>query len=1056
MKAIKTILILAILAVIIVVGGVSAFIAFADPNDFKEQITEKVFEKTGRALTLEGDLEWAVWPKIKLKAGPLTLSNAPGFGDEPFLAVEEFQIAVATLPLLKKQVEMDTVKLYGARINLASNAEGVTNWSDLAGSDGEEQKSSGDIATIALGGVDIKDATVTWRDAENGQNIDINNLNVNTGALAFGDPIAFEMSLGALANQPAIDSDLSLGGTVSYDLGDEKYHVEPLKLEVVMRGKNLPGGTATLRTSAIVDVDLDAGVARVSQLTLSGLGTELSGEIEAIDIESEAPGARGAITLKGDDLALIFKVFELPVAKQIGRLKDRSFNLTTQFDANMQSGDVSVPKLEGAMLGATFNASLEAARANTDKPAAKGNLSAKGPDLPSLLAVIGQFQGMEPKTLENLVKVLGKAKNKGFDLQASFDADMKSGQINLPTLEAHLLGNSISGNVASAATSGDKAALTGSINASGPDLPALLAIAATFQGADSGLHEMSKSLSSAPNRAFSLNSSFATDANKGSVDLPQLSATGLGLVIDGKLNGRNMDNDKGTIDGRLTIKGDKVGPLLTALGQKDLAKSINALNVDAGITGTMTDMTLSPLTLVAKVKGAGQKQPVELKLTAGTARANLDKETLTVSDLSLTGLGMNVKGNLDATKIKTEPAFKGKLNIPIFNLRSVLTKLNQKLPPMADSKALSAFALKTAFSGTSKSIALNELTMVLDQSTLKGDLEIADFEGPDVRFGIGIDQINADAYMAPPQKGNARPITPAAAAAGATQLPVEMLRKLKIKGELIVGKLQISGATMQNVKFSINAAGGSIKINPVAASLYNGSYNGVIDLNATQNVPRLGINTKLTGVNIEPLLFDMTGDRSLSGIANLTTNLSSTGNNTDALKRNLSGPLTFLVQNGVYRGIDVAAMLAQVEVMVESKRPGSVQKGGETTFQTLGGTINFQNGVGANNDLLLDGSGFKITGNGIVANLHNDTMKYDALVSVDSGTSQRGESTYNLGGYSVPIRCRGKLGADACIPDIGDIVAEIAKGAITKEIGKTLEDAIGGDAGEALKKLFKF
>ena len=1056
MKALKFIVVLAILLVIIVVGGVAAFVAFSDPNDFKEQIAAQVLAKTGRALTLEGELEWAFWPKIKLKAGPLALRNAPGFSDEPFLAAQELQIAVATLPLLKNQIEMDTVKLYGARINLAANADGVTNWADLIG-DTEEQKSSGDIATIALGGVDIQDATITWRNAASGQNIDISRLNISTGALAFGDPIAFEMSLGAVANQPALDSDVSLVGTVSYDLGDEKYHVEPLNLEVVMRGKTLPGGTATLKTSAIVDVDLDKGVARISQLALSGLGTELSGDIEAIDIESEAPGARGALALKGNDLALIFNALELPVAKQISKLKQRGFNFTTEFDANMQSGNVSIPKLEGAMLGADLNATLEAERANTDKPAAKGNIAATGPDLPSLLAVIGQFQGMDPKTLKNLIAVLGKAKDKSFDLQTSFDADMQSGQINLPKLEAKLLGNSVSGNVTSTGSSGDKPVLTGSVNASGPDLPSLLAIAATFQGPDSGLHEISESLSNAPNKAFTLNSNFTTNPNNGSVDLPKLSAKGLGLVIDGKLKGQNMDSDNGTIDGRLSIKGGKVGPLLTALGQKDLAKSVNAVTVDAGIKGTMTDLTFSPLTLVAKVKGAGQQKPVDLTLTVGAARANLDKETLTVSDLSLKGLGMNVKGNLDATKIKTEPAFKGKLNVPIFNLRSVLAKLNQKLPPMADRKALSAFALNTEFAGTSKSIALNKLTMVLDQSTLKGDLAIADFEGPDVRFGLGIDQINADGYMAPTAlKGKPRLVTPEAAVVGVAQLPIEMLRKLKIKGDLLIGKLQISGAKMHNVKLSINVAGGHIKINPVAASLYNGTYGGIINLDATKKVPKLTFNSNLAGVNIEPLLFDMTGDRSISGVANLNINVASTGHRSDLLKNRLTGPVKFRVNNGIYRGIDVAAMLAQVEVMIESKRPGSLQKGGETRFQSLSGTINFQNGVGTNNDLLLDGSGFKITGNGIVANLRNDTMKYDAKVSVDSGTSQRGESSYNLGGYTIPIRCRGKLGADACKPDIGDVVAEIAKSAVTKEIGKQLEGVLGSDVGKTLEKLFKF
>ena len=50
----------------------------------------------------------------------------------------------------------------------------------------------------------------------------------------------------------------------------------------------------------------------------------------------------------------------------------------------------------------------------------------------------------------------------------------------------------------------------------------------------------------------------------------------------------------------------------------------------------------------------------------------------------------------------------------------------------------------------------------------------------------------------------------------------------------------------------------------------------------------------------------------------------------------------------------------------------------------------------------------------------------------------------------------GKLGADACKPDVGDIVAEIGKKAVTKEVGKQIEKAIGGDAGKALKNLLNF
>jgi AsmA protein len=1054
MKAIKFLLIVIVLIIVVAVGGVAAFVAFVDPNDFKDQITEKVFDETGRTLTLEGDIEWAFWPKIKIKAGPLSLSNAPGFGDAPFFSAQEFQVAVATLPLLKKQIEMDTVKLYGAEVNLAKNNDGITNWADLAGEPTEE-KSAGDIATIALGGVDIQNANIKWRDAATGQVVDVNNFTVNTGALAFGDPIAFEMSLGALANQPALDSDIALVGTISYDLGAETYHVEPLNLDIVMRGKSLPGGSATISTRGIVDVDLKAGLARLSELTLSGLGTELMGHIEVTHIESAAPGARGAIVLKGSDLALIFKAFELPVAKQIGGLRERSFNFNTEFDANMQSGNVTVSKLVGQMLGANLNATLSAERANTEKPAAKGNISASGPDLPSLLAVAGQLQGMEAATLSNLVKVLGGAKDKTFDLQSSFDADMQNGLINVPTLEAKLLGNAISGNVSSK-PSGDKASLTGKIAASGPDLPSLLAIAATFQGPDSGLHEISKSLSRSPNKSFNLKTNFESDASSGIVNLPQLSATGLGLQIDGKMKGQNMDSDEGTLDGRLTVKGNKLTPLLSAVGQQDLAKSVKAVDIDAGIKGTMADLTFSPLRMVLKVKSATAKKAVDVTLTAKTTRANLDKETLVVDGLSLKGLGMNITGNVNATSIKTEPKFTGKLNVPAFNLRKVMASLNKKLPPMADRKTLTKFGMTTNFSGSSDSFAMKNLLMNLDRTLLTGNLSVANFKTPAVRFDIEIDRINADSYLAPTPKGKARRITPEAAAAGATTLPLKTLRGLNINGKLAIKSLQISGAKMTDLNLKLNAKGGVIRMNPVSAALYQGNYTGNITLNAKKKAPDLKINSKLAGVDIESLLFDTTGDRSLSGIANVDAKLRTNGRNSTQLTKRLSGPLKFSVLNGVYRGIDVADMLAQLEVMIESKRPGSIQKGGETRFQSLGGTIKFKNGVGTNNDLLMDGSGFKISGKGTVANLRNNTMKYDAKVSVDSGTAQRGERNYNLGGYTVPIKCRGKLGANACKPDIGNIVAKIGKNAVKKEISKQLEKAIGGDAGKALKDIFKF
>ena len=73
---------------------------------------------------------------------------------------------------------------------------------------------------------------------------------------------------------------------------------------------------------------------------------------------------------------------------------------------------------------------------------------------------------------------------------------------------------------------------------------------------------------------------------------------------------------------------------------------------------------------------------------------------------------------------------------------------------------------------------------------------------------------------------------------------------------------------MRNIKFSIRADGGKIKLDPLGAELYQGTYGGIINLDATRKEPSLGINTQLKGVHVEPLIKDTVGNDMLSGIVN--------------------------------------------------------------------------------------------------------------------------------------------------------------------------------------------
>ena len=63
----------------------------------------------------------------------LLLGNAPDFGDTPFAEVDRVKIRVAMVPLLRGQIEVQTLQLKGLKLNLAVDKRGHGNWQDLIG-----------------------------------------------------------------------------------------------------------------------------------------------------------------------------------------------------------------------------------------------------------------------------------------------------------------------------------------------------------------------------------------------------------------------------------------------------------------------------------------------------------------------------------------------------------------------------------------------------------------------------------------------------------------------------------------------------------------------------------------------------------------------------------------------------------------------------------------------------------------------------------------------------------------------------------------------------------
>lgn len=955
MKAIKVVgvllglLLVSLLAVVV-------YISTLDPNNYKGLIADKFSEQTGRTLVMDGDIRLTIYPWLGIEVNGVTIGNASGFGDQPFFHADQAMVRIKLMPLLQEQYEIDTIRLHGATINLAKNEAGQTNWADLV-SGGETQDTGGlPLAAVILGGVDIQNANLIWDDRGTATHYTISNMMMSTGELVYGAPIQFNLSLNAAANKPELAADVKLSGTIIYDLDNETFDITPFELTTTLTGPNVPNKSAAISLKTAINANLADETLAINNLQFDALDTSLAGNIQISNIESTTPTIQTTIKLAGKDLSMLFKVAEIePLASQIAKLGNRSFDFAATINADMQRGDVDLSGLQANLLGANVKGDIKATNIESASPAFRGTLNASGPDLPTLMQVLGQLQG----------------------------------------------------------------------------------------GAESALTQYGSKLSHVANKSFVMNTNFDADMGTGNIKMPVLTLKALGTNLSGTLTASNMNQTSGSMTGQFKLTADNPKDLLAALDQSELGEVMQSVNLDVNISGNRANLNIKPFALTMVLAGAKiLNSPVTLGLNAVT-QMNLEKETLNLDNFSLTGLGLNATGTLKATNILNSPAFNGEVNVAEFNLRTLLQQLNQELPITADTKAYSRVSLATAFDGSSNAMNISKLSMAFDDTKLDGKLSVTDFAKPAIQFGITIDQLNADRYLPPPPKdGNNRTLTPEVAVGAAMQLPVELLRSLNASGDMKVGQLVISKAKLADIVLSLNAKDGLIKLAPVSANLYQGSYAGDINLDATSAEPVLSFKSSLQGVQMDPLMTDFTGSSNISGTGNIELGVSAKGDNTDSLKKSLSGNGKVALEKGILRGVDVAKVLEQVEIMIESKRPMAIDKGVETPFDTFTSTLAINNGVVNSDDLLITAPGIKITGKGTVINLVNDTLDYNLVASADASSVTQGTERYNIGGYSVPIRCRGQVNGPSCVPDVGEILKVAVQKAVQEKVQEKLGDVL--------------
>lgn len=317
--------------VVLMGGAIAAVAVLFDPNDYKGQVVTAVKKETGRDLVL-GDIGLTFYPVLGASVEGVTLSNAQGFGDTPFLQIGELKVGVKLMPLLKdRAVQVSTVYVQGLALNLAKDAQGRTNWGDLSklGGGAKDEKpteptgdTGGPALAVSVDKVDIKDASFAYTDALSGAAYKVDKLAIETGAVNLGQPLDVTISFLVNSTQPPLESEVKLAFTAVTDLDKKVYELKNVALDTVTRGQAVPGGEQKASLRAQAKYDGAAGAFELTDTTLKAAGLELTAAVKGENLSGEAPklsGTLGTNTFNARELAQAFGA-PLPPAADMSTL----------------------------------------------------------------------------------------------------------------------------------------------------------------------------------------------------------------------------------------------------------------------------------------------------------------------------------------------------------------------------------------------------------------------------------------------------------------------------------------------------------------------------------------------------------------------------------------------------------------------------------------------------------------------------------------------------------------------------------------------------------------
>ncbi len=445
-------------------------------------------------------------------------------------------------------------------------------------------------------------------------------------------------------------------------------------------------------------------------------------------------------------------------------------------------------------------------------------------------------------------------------------------------------------------------------------------------------------------------------------------------------------------------------------------------------------------------------EPTDFNFDARAISVDTAAQSVAAGELDLMVLGLSMAADVQPFSYANAPEPQATLRVSAFSLKELMQVLDIAPPETADPNALTRVSFSADAAIASDAIALSAMSLEMDDSTMTGSLSLPTGGSGKLVFDLDVDEIELDRYMAPAEEG----VAATDESGGDVEIPADLIRTLNAEGSFEIGRAFLTGMEFKNLELGLNASGGNLRLHPLAADFYDGTYRGDVRVDASNDVPTVSANENINGVNLAAMAKALFDTDNISGTINGQFVVSGSGQRLSAIRRDLDGNMSFELADGALEGTDVWYQLRKARALFRQQVPPEPTLPARTEFSAVTATGVITDGVFQNDDFLAELPFLRLTGAGMV-DLVSTEVDYGLQVSVfDRPEFMSGATEEELADFSetvVPLRITGLIGEPTIRPDIEGIFRGRVEEAIEEkkeEIkDELLNRLIGGGRDEA-------